>query len=184
MSGSVLASPDPFLADLDAVHRSAPAPSQRVADVILLLKYALMRPEPVAQIVFAVSAVESLGQDETWSDAQKQLLKELAQIAEQSPTACTAERSEVAASLLDRLGQAIRGRSVSPIFTGAYWPRRGVYLFRQESEHRRDRGERLRIVRVGRHALTSSSRPTRSERLSQPRLSGEISRRQSPRLDF
>jgi hypothetical protein len=51
---------------------------ERVAHVILLFNYALMRPEPVAQIVFAVSAVQSLGQDESWSHDQKQLLRELA----------------------------------------------------------------------------------------------------------
>lgn len=60
-TGIVHAAPDPFLNDLDEIVRAAVTPSQRVADVILLLNYALLRPEPVAQIVFAVSAVESLG---------------------------------------------------------------------------------------------------------------------------
>ncbi len=72
------------------------APSQRVEDVILLLNYTLLRPESVAQIVFAVSAVESLGQDESWSKDQKQLLREIAAAAEQSATGTDAERQEVA----------------------------------------------------------------------------------------
>ena len=95
-TGSALVSPEPFLTDLDALHQSDPAPSQRIADVILLLNYALMRPEPVAQIVFAVSAVEALGQDETWTDNQTILLKELAAAAVNSSTGTDAERQEVA----------------------------------------------------------------------------------------
>jgi hypothetical protein len=95
-TGIVHAAPDPFLSDLDEIVRTAVTPSARVADVILLLNYALMRPEPVAQIVFAVSAVESLGQDESWSKDQKQLLREIATAAEQSATGSDAERQEVA----------------------------------------------------------------------------------------
>jgi len=71
-------------------------PPKRVADVILLLNFALMRPEPVAQIVFAVSAVESLGQDESWSSDQELLLRELAATAEQATIGTHAERQEVA----------------------------------------------------------------------------------------
>lgn len=95
-TGIVHAAPDPFLSDLDAIVQAAVTPSKPVADVILLLNYALMRPEPVAQIVFAVSAVESLGQDESWSKDQKQLLRELAAAAEQSATSTDEERQEVA----------------------------------------------------------------------------------------
>ena len=95
-TGIVHAAPDPFLSDLDEIVRTAAVPSPRITDVILLLNYALMRPEPVAQIVFAVSAVESLGQDESWSTDQKQLLRELAAAAEQSATGTDAERQEVA----------------------------------------------------------------------------------------
>jgi hypothetical protein len=95
-TGIVHSAPDPFLSDLDAIVRAAVTPSKPVADVILLLNYALMRPEPVAQIVFAVSAVESLGQDESWSEDQRQLLRELATAAEQSATGPAVERQEVA----------------------------------------------------------------------------------------
>jgi hypothetical protein len=80
-TGIVRAVPDPFLSDLDEIVRAAVTPSQRVAAVILLLNYALLRPEPVAQIVFAVSAVESLGQGESWSKDQKALLSEIAAAA-------------------------------------------------------------------------------------------------------
>jgi hypothetical protein len=49
------------------------------------------------------------------------------------------------------------------------WPQRGVYFFMEEGEHRTDSGEGLRIVRVGTHALTSTSRTTLWKRLSQHR---------------
>jgi len=98
-TGSVRVSPEPFLSDLNELHDGAATPSQRIADVILLLNYALMRPEPVAQIVFAVSAVESLGQDQTWSADQKRLLRELSDAAEQSSTGTGAERHEVSEAI-------------------------------------------------------------------------------------
>jgi hypothetical protein len=94
--GVGLVAPDPFLSDLDELVRTAVTPSQRVADVVLLLNYALTRPEPIAQIVFAVSAVESLGQDEQWSKDQRQLLRELAAAALRSVTGTDVERQEVA----------------------------------------------------------------------------------------
>lgn len=94
--GTVRASAEPFLTDLNTFFENPSGPSQKVADVILLLNFALMRPEPVAQIVFAVSAVESLGQDQTWSPDQKQLLRELADAGEKSSAASTSERHEVA----------------------------------------------------------------------------------------
>jgi len=98
-TGTVLANPEPFLSGLDELHEIAATASQRAKDVTLLLNYALMRPEPVAQIVFAFSAVESLGQDETWTPDQKLLLAELANRAEQSSRGTEAERLEVSAAI-------------------------------------------------------------------------------------
>jgi len=98
-TGVVRVAPDPWLSDLDELHRSAHVLSQRVADVIVLLNYALIQPQPVAQIVFAVAAVESLGQDETWTAEQKTLLAELGAAAMESNTGTEAERAEVAAAI-------------------------------------------------------------------------------------
>jgi hypothetical protein len=98
-TGTVRARPDPFLSDLDELHTAGVTPSAQMADVILLMNYALMQPEPVAQIVFAVSAVESLGQDETWTIEQRSLLKDLAVVAEQSTRGSLDERREVADAL-------------------------------------------------------------------------------------
>ncbi len=47
------------------------------------------------------------------------------------------------------------------------WPQRGVYFFMEAGERRSDSGDGLRVVRVGTHALTTSSRSTLWGRLSQ-----------------
>jgi hypothetical protein len=71
-------------------------------------------------------------------------------------------------TLMDRLERRIGGRrSLSVCHGRMQWPRRGVYFFLEDGEWRRDSGEGLRIVRVGTHALTSSSQTTLWKRLSQ-----------------
>jgi hypothetical protein len=47
------------------------------------------------------------------------------------------------------------------------WPQRGVYFFMEEGEHRSESGDGLRVVRVGTHALTATSRTTLWKRLAQ-----------------
>jgi hypothetical protein len=49
------------------------------------------------------------------------------------------------------------------------WPLRGVYFFREDGEDRADSGNGPRIVRVGTHALTATSRTSLWNRLSQHR---------------
>lgn len=49
------------------------------------------------------------------------------------------------------------------------WPARGVYFFFEDGEHRSESGEGLRVVRVGTHALTATSKTTLWNRLSQHR---------------
>jgi hypothetical protein len=93
--GSVHKEPEPFLGDLSHYFGYAETLSMQTQNVILLLNYALMRPEPVAQIIFAVSAVEMLGQQDDWSIEQKKLLSELAAAAEKSSLG-PHERQEVA----------------------------------------------------------------------------------------
>jgi len=58
-----------------------------------------MQREPVAQIVFAVSAVEMLGQDEAWSENQKRLLETLSIDAREANIGSIEERTEVALAL-------------------------------------------------------------------------------------
>ena len=49
------------------------------------------------------------------------------------------------------------------------WPRRGVYFFFELGEQRSLSGEGARVVRVGTHAITKTSRTTLWKRLSQHR---------------
>jgi hypothetical protein len=71
-------------------------------------------------------------------------------------------------SLLGRLERRIGGRRMLTSSDGrSGWPERGVYFFMEDGECRTDSGVGLRVVRVGTHALTSSSRTTLWKRLSQ-----------------
>jgi len=95
-TGAVRASPDPFLSHAAELHGAVGGISEEVRDVVLLLNFALMRPEPVAPIIFCISAVEMLGQEEQWSEAQKTMLKNLAGSVQAIAVGSEQERSEVA----------------------------------------------------------------------------------------
>jgi hypothetical protein len=95
-TGIVRTNADPFLVDLDGLLEIALTTSPRTKDVILLLNAALIQPHPVAQIVFAFSAVEMLGQEQAWTDDQECLLSNLTDIVNASTIATPDERREVA----------------------------------------------------------------------------------------
>jgi phage replication-related protein YjqB (UPF0714/DUF867 family) len=96
MTGTIHSAPNPFLSELPALFEISDAPSKRTLDIVLLLNYALTRPDPVAMIVFAVSAVEMLGQDEKWSIEQRTMLDAAAEAAERASVGTASERAEVA----------------------------------------------------------------------------------------
>ena len=71
---------------------------------------------------------------------------------------------------LDRLAQRVGGaRTLSQCNGRMDWPTRGVYFFFESGEAGSDSGARRRVVRVGTHALTASSRTTLWNRLSSHR---------------
>src|SRR5947208_10496923 len=71
-------------------------------------------------------------------------------------------------SILDRLEKNIGGaRRLADSSGRMDWPRRGVYFFREEGEHRIDSGNGPRIVRIGTHALKPGSGTKLWTRLSQ-----------------
>jgi hypothetical protein len=71
-------------------------------------------------------------------------------------------------SLLDKLEEAVGGAQTLAACSGRMaWPTRGVYFFREPGEIRSDTGSGLRIVRVGTHAVTQTSRTKLWDRLSQ-----------------
>ena len=94
-TGTVRAMPYRFLGDLDRLFEASNPVSQQAKDMVLLLNYALLRPEPVAQIVFAFSAVEMLGQQETWSNDQKRIIDELVVAVQKTGIGSVDEREEV-----------------------------------------------------------------------------------------
>ena len=73
-------------------------------------------------------------------------------------------------AILDRLEQGVGGaRRLSSSDGRMDWPTRGVYFFFEPGEVRTDSGDGPRVVRVGTHALTTRSRTTRWNRLSNHR---------------
>jgi len=73
-------------------------------------------------------------------------------------------------SLLDELEVRLGGkRTLEHCHGRMHWPSRGVYFFFEPGELRSNSGEGMRVVRVGTHALTTSSRTTLWNRLSQHR---------------
>jgi hypothetical protein len=73
-------------------------------------------------------------------------------------------------AILGCLERAVGGRrTLAACSARMDWPRRGVYFFMENGETRTDSGEGPRIVRVGTHALTSTSKTTLWTRLSQHR---------------
>ncbi|HTV26286.1 MAG TPA: hypothetical protein VMF32_00715 [Xanthobacteraceae bacterium] len=75
--------------------------------------------------------------------------------------------------LLARLEEKIGGARVLSDCSGRMnWPQRGVYFFFEPGELRSDTGNGPRVVRVGTHALTDTSRTTLWKRLSQHRGTG------------
>lgn len=72
--------------------------------------------------------------------------------------------------VLDRLEAKFGGaRRLAACNGRTGWPARGVYFFFESGEERSTSGSGPRVVRVGTHTLTSSSRTTLWQRLSQHR---------------
>ena len=73
-------------------------------------------------------------------------------------------------ALIDQLMLHVGGtRTLANLAGFRDWPDRGVYLFFEPSEVRRDTGTGPRVVRVGTHALVERSRSTLRQRLGQHR---------------
>jgi hypothetical protein len=95
-TGTVRNNAEPFLSDLTSLLGLPSEISRQTLDIVLLLNTTLMVAHPVAQIVFAFSAVEMLGQQHDWTSDQRQLIESLAQAAESADIGTDLERREVA----------------------------------------------------------------------------------------
>jgi hypothetical protein len=96
--GTVTADPEHFTSAIGELgeHRIDLAPA---ANGLRLLNLALMTSEPLAQMVLAFSAVEELGQNQKWSEAQVALIERLADAAQASDETTKKERTEVAKAI-------------------------------------------------------------------------------------
>lgn len=94
LTAAVYTDPTSFLSFVSEFYDMANAMTKESRDVLLLLNFALMRPDPIAQIVFCISAVEMLGQSEDWSVNQKEMLNRLVAAAKTLEGDCV-ERAEV-----------------------------------------------------------------------------------------
>jgi hypothetical protein len=103
----VTADPTQLLGAMKELAEEPPLRSSAAAIGIRILNFALMSSHPLTQIVLAFSAVEALGQDETWTKAQSELIEKLAAEVEGETSGDRFERSEVADALrrsLHRIG--------------------------------------------------------------------------------
>ena len=92
--------PEPFLSGAWRFFNEEWPVTPRLQQAVILLNAALINPEPLAQVVLAVSAVEMMGQDEEMESLpRKQLLKQLADAAGTSDLITAPEGNEVAAAI-------------------------------------------------------------------------------------
>jgi hypothetical protein len=94
--GSVVADPTQFLGALTEIGPDLPDDFSIVEHGVRALNFAIGSQEALSRMAIAISAVEALGQSETWTPAQKMLLNELATHAESSTEVIESERREVA----------------------------------------------------------------------------------------
>jgi hypothetical protein len=138
IEATVTADPEQFVSALtESGANASDIGLGAAANGVRLLNLALMTSEPLVQMVLALSAVEELGQNEKWSEAQIALIEQLAGAAETSAEMIPTERAEVA--------RAIR----SGLFPLSL--RQGVIrlLSSLELQHLRKEWDRLYSVRSG-----------------------------------
>lgn len=107
IEATVLADPEQFLGALSEIGQDLPDGFSTTEHGVRALNFAIASQEALSRMANAISAVEALGQNETWTQAQKTLLEQLARCAESSADLTESERAEVAGALrrsIQRLG--------------------------------------------------------------------------------
>jgi hypothetical protein len=95
--------PEHFASALRELGESGAPAAEVAVNGVRLLNLALMISEPLAKMALALSAVEELGQNQKWSEAQQALIRRLADTAEASEDLPGPERAEVAKSIREGL---------------------------------------------------------------------------------
>jgi hypothetical protein len=139
-------------------NEALPIPTM-LQDAILLLNAALINPEPLAQLVLALSAVEMMGQDEKWSRAQQTLLKQLATAARKNEITTTSEGNEVAQAVERGMHRIGLRQGVFRILNRLGMPELkdewdNVYGYRSKIVHGLDSGDRHQLSEYAQRAVT------------------------------
>ncbi|MBO9547112.1 hypothetical protein [Caulobacter sp.] len=96
---TVSGDPDQFLAAIDAQSARVDALSETLVQALQLLNAAVMAPNPAAQLVLGIAAIELLAKTEAWSPAQKAAVKRYKAMALEDKALAAEEREEVAAAI-------------------------------------------------------------------------------------
>jgi hypothetical protein len=99
VQATVTANPEHFASALRELGDGSDIDLGVAANGVRLLNLALMTTEPLAQMVLALSAIEELGQNQKWSEAQMALIKQLAAAAEASSEVTAEQGAEVAKAI-------------------------------------------------------------------------------------
>jgi hypothetical protein len=90
-----LVNPTAFFDEVQKYHLNVDALTPVARDIVLLLNFALMTTEPVAQAVFAISAVEMIGQQDDWNKSQLAAIERLALHVKEDKTISSEEADEI-----------------------------------------------------------------------------------------
>ena len=97
---NVRADPAQFIGAMSELAGQLSLSESAVIQAVRHLNLALINPQPLARIVLAFSAIEALGQNETWTPTQVNLIKKLAsEVNENAGDLDADERSEVATAI-------------------------------------------------------------------------------------
>lgn len=103
-SGVVTSDPVSFLGAIEELGRAVPLPSVTASAAVRILNLALKSAEPLTQVVLAISVVEALGQDEKWTENQKEMLSGLARSAEKDESVEGKEVADAVRRGMHRIG--------------------------------------------------------------------------------
>ncbi len=97
---SVQSNVEQLLSAIESLATQADLEKYAAQRGVTLLNHAIMQSEPLTRIVLAFSAVENLGQAETWSSEQTQMLKQAADAVQALTTGSPEERREVSDAII------------------------------------------------------------------------------------
>lgn len=103
-SGVVTADPASLVGAIEELGRAIPHTLDATCAGFRILNLALKSSEPLTQVVLAISVIEALGQDENWTEHQRNILTKLATDVESQPGAEEKEVGDALRRSLHRIG--------------------------------------------------------------------------------